>query len=34
LLAPLGLLLWLPGLLPLAEHIYARVSRNRHRPGR
>lgn len=34
LLAPLAALLWLPGLLPLAERVYAGVSRRRHRRGR
>jgi predicted DCC family thiol-disulfide oxidoreductase YuxK len=34
LLAPLALLLWLPGALWLAEKVYLVVSRNRHRIGR
>ncbi len=34
LLAPLALLLWLPGALVLAEKVYARVSRNRYRWGK
>lgn len=34
LVAPLGLLLWLPGALLLAKLIYRRVSRNRHRLSR
>ena len=32
--APLGLLLWLPGALSLAELSYRWLSRNRHRLGR
>ena len=34
LLAPLALLLWLPGAMPLAEAAYRRVSQNRHRLSR
>lgn len=34
LLAPLAALLWLPGALPLAERVYAGISRRRYRWGR
>jgi predicted DCC family thiol-disulfide oxidoreductase YuxK len=34
LLAPLAALLWIPGVLGLAERVYAWVSRNRHRLSR
>ncbi len=33
-LAPLAVLLWLPGILPLAERLYAGLSRRRYRWGR
>jgi predicted DCC family thiol-disulfide oxidoreductase YuxK len=33
LLAPLAVLLWVPGVLGLAERVYAWISRNRHRLG-
>lgn len=32
-LAPLVVLLWVPGVLDLAERVYAWISRNRHRLG-
>ncbi len=34
LLAPLGLLLWVPGLIGIAEAAYRRVARNRERLSR
>ena len=34
LLVPLGLVLWFPGVIWLAEKIYRRVSRNRHELSR
>jgi predicted DCC family thiol-disulfide oxidoreductase YuxK len=34
LLVPLALLLWVPGVIWIAEHVYAWVSRNRYRLGK